>query len=154
MAFPVKSPDGRAQWEMVYDVIKVLDQGVVITFDELNTLTGLDLKAERSPLYKAMQKLEEQDKRTIASVPGVGYRVVEAKEHELLGRRHHRSSIRQLKKAKSKFASADRSRLSPDDRERFDRLEMTVSRMEQVTRRLERRKREVQEVIQQQRDER
>ena len=134
--FEPKGP--QPLWELVYDRIRTLSVGDTITYAELSRiLGGRGIEACRAPLYKAMQVLEREDKRTLDNVRDTGYRVVEAVEHERLARRHHRKSHRQLRKALGKVQSADRSKLTPEERRRFDRMEITLSRQADMIRRLD-----------------
>ena len=88
---------------------------------------------------RAQQELESAHQRTLACVRNVGYRIVEANEHEGLARHHHKKSRRQLKKASRRLSSADRSALTTEEAERVDRLESTVARHSDLLRRLDRR---------------
>ena len=62
--------------------------------------------------------------------------MAEAREHEGLAQSHHRRSRRQLGKAKRKLVSADRSRLTADEKTRFTALEVHVSQQQDMLRRL------------------
>lgn len=126
-----------AQWRLVYDTVRTLSIGDTIPYERLSEVLARDFTADRGPIYRAITELEREDKRTLDVVPRVGYRVVDAPEHERLARRHHRRSRRQLGKAHSKLASADRARLNPEQRAKFDALELTVSRHEDMIRRLD-----------------
>lgn len=135
MSFTVKG--AKPEWELIYDRLRQANVGEVVTYTELSGILGRDFHTARNPFYKALQLLEGQNLRSMACVPKVGYRVVEASEHEQLARGQHRKSRRALRRSLSKLSSADRSRLAPADRERYDRLEMNVSRQADALRRLE-----------------
>jgi len=126
-----------AQWRIVYDAVAALNIGDTVTYEQLSEMLGRPFADDRGPIYRAMTELERENRRTLDVVPRVGYRVVDAPEHEKLARRHHKRSRRQLKKAHSKLASADRARLTPEERAKFDALELTVSRHEDMIRRLD-----------------
>ncbi len=125
-----------AEWRIVYDALAKLGVGDTLDFDQLDELLGRDFRDDRGPIYRAMKELEANDKRTVDSVRGVGYRVVEAREHEGLARRHHKRSRRQLGKAVAKAASADRSAMTAEERKRIDGMEMSLRQHAQMIRRL------------------
>ena len=126
-----------AEWQMVYDDIKAKEVGDVITYDDLSSLLDRDFLTGRSPIYKATKTLEATDHRTLANVANVGYRVVSPPEHEVLARQHHKKGRRQLSRAFGRIHSADRTKLSPEDSERFDRIEENLSRQRDMIRRIE-----------------
>lgn len=127
----------RAEWRIVYDAAAALEVGDMLTYQALDELLDRSFVNDRTPLYRAMTELERENLRTLDNVPRVGYRVVEASEHERLARRHHRKSRRQLSKSFGKLHSADRSRLTEEERRRVDRLEATVSRHADMIRRID-----------------
>lgn len=134
--FEVKGSE--SQWRTVYKRLAGMKVGDTITHDELAAL--LPDAAEGSikgAFYRAVTECETELSRTFASVRGIGYRMVEAREHERLAQDHHRRARRQLKKSKRKASSADRSQLSREERARIDAIELNVSRQMEMTKRLE-----------------
>jgi hypothetical protein len=135
--FQPKASDGIAQWERLYGYFQGLPHGHVATYDEVLAATEIDLRINRMPIYKCIQQLEENDKKTLESVHSVGYKVAQPNEHELLARRHHRSARRQLAKSVRKARSANRSLLTATERQRIDDIEVTLSRHADAIRRLD-----------------
>lgn len=135
--FTAKSPDGIAQWEKLYGYFSGLPYGHEATYDEILAATEIDLRVNRMPIYRCMKQLEDDDKKTLISVHGVGYRVANPNEHEALARRHHKSARRQVGKAVRKARSANRSVLSPVERAQIDAMEITLSRHADLIRRLD-----------------
>lgn len=133
------SPRGdRPQWQVVLDLLEDKQIDDVITYDELNEALDVeDFRKNRSPIYKAAAVWGEMRKRALAPVNNVGYRVVDAPEHELLARAQHRKSKRALRRGRTLITNADRTRLTPEDRVRFDHMEETLGRHEDMIRRLE-----------------
>lgn len=128
----------RARWEVVYDLLAGLDIGDILTYEELTE--ALDVHRRdlvRSPLYKAAQKWGAERKRALVPVPNIGYRVASISEHELLVRGQHRRSKRALHRGRTYAENADRSLMTPQDRERFDGMERTIARQEDMIRRLD-----------------
>ncbi len=148
------APKGvKPQWELVYDIFKPLAEDEVLTYEEAQVKLGWDLRANRSPLYKAMRQMEENDHRTLAPVPGVGYRIARPTEHETLGRKHHRRARRQLRSSVSKFRSADRAKIPKEQADRLDRLELTTKRVEESVRKLDERQKHIEKVVTEHRQE-
>lgn len=118
----------RAQWRTMYDRLSSMTIGDVITDKELaGLLPEAPEGSIRSAFYRAMRECEDEMRRTFARVRSVGYKMVEATEHERLARNHHKRARRQLRTAERKVHSADRSRLTQADRQRFDALEMNLA---------------------------
>ena len=130
----------QAQWRTVYDHISGMKIGQQITYADLATLLpDAPEGSVRSAFLRAVQECETSDKRSFRNIRGVGYRMVDAAEHADLARIHHRRGNRQMKKAKRKASSADRSLLSREERSRIDAIELNLSRQIEMTARLEQR---------------
>lgn len=130
----------RPRWELIYDLLSGRGIGDVITYDEIAKAVDLTrtefLTKGRPGWYKAMNRWGEDNKRALRPVPGEGYRVVEPWEHEPIAKAHHRKSRRSLRRSRQTLANADRSLLDDDQRQRFDRIEATIGRHEDMIRRL------------------
>jgi hypothetical protein len=135
------SKSDRAEWRIIYDEVRKMSSGDVLTYDRLTELLGRDFHTNRTPLTRAMQELEDADQRTLACERGVGYRIAAATEHETLARKHSTRSRRQLTKAAAKARSADRSALSPEQARRLDDLELQFSQHAELLDRLDERDR-------------
>lgn len=128
----------RAMWRILYeDKLRDMEIGEVVCYEELEGLLPHAAEGSwRSAFTRAMKEMEIHHRRTFANVRGVGYKMVEAQEHEGLAHMHRRRSYRQLKRGVQRVASADRSRLNTEEIQRFERLEINFSRQEQMIRRL------------------
>lgn len=130
----------RAQWRVIYEHISKMDIGQQITYAELAALLpDAPEGSVRGAFQRAMQECETSDKRTFRNVRGVGYRMAAANEHADIARTHQRRGHRQMKRAKRKATSADRSLLTRDERARIDAIELNLSRQVEMTARLEQR---------------
>ncbi len=145
---PFQTKGDRPEWQIVYDHLRTLNVGDTVTYATLDRLLGRDFTPDRSPIYRATKQLEADDRRTLANVPNVGYRVVTAVEHEDLARHHHKKSRRQMKRALRRIQSADRSQLDADQIRRFDAVELTLSRHADAIRRLDARVAKTEQAIQ------
>jgi hypothetical protein len=130
----------RPQWAVVYERLVEMRVGQVITDQELRDL--LPEAAEASipgAVTRAVKELEDEHRRTFARVRHVGYRMVEAAEHEVLARGQHKKARRSLGRAWRKAHSADRSKLSQEQRRRLDAVEDHLGRQQEMIKRLDRR---------------
>lgn len=132
------TPKGEeAMWKPIYRLFRDAEVGTVLTYEDIQAFTGWDVRENRAPLYQAQRKMEQQLRRTIDNVSGVGYKVLSAPEHEGAAKKHHKRHRRQLTKAKRKLTSARREELDSEQVARFDRLESELGRQIDMTRRLE-----------------
>lgn len=128
----------RAQWRTIFEHIASMNIGDVVIYEQLaGLLPDAPEPSVRSAFRRAVQECELELKRTFANVRGVGYKMAAANEHERLARGHHTRAKRQLKTAKRKAGSADRSLLTREERARIDAVELNLSRQIEMTNRLE-----------------
>lgn len=128
-----------AEWQLILDRLVKLKVGDVITYEELTTILGRDFLQARGPFHKANKRLLETKKRGLLNVKNTGYRVVTSAEHELAARDQHRYANRRLRSSRRWLTNTDRSDLAPEVAERFDRLEQSLDRQIDFTRKLDRR---------------
>ena len=125
------------EWRLIYDHAKTLDVGQTITYEVLDGILGRDFATGRSPIYRAMRELEDENSRTLVNVPNIGYRVAEAIEHEDLAKLHHKKSRRSIRRAASKLHSADRTRLTREQARRFDDMQAQLDQQAHMLRRVD-----------------
>lgn len=137
----------RPQWQVIYERLESMNVGDQVKDVDLSALLpGAPEASVRSAFTRAVKEMEDEHKRSFTRVRLVGYRMVDANEHEGLALRHHKKAKRQLKTARRKVVSADRSRLSQEERKRLDAMELNLARQVEMTARLDSRvKAEVQE---------
>lgn len=124
----------QPQWCAIYNVFTSVDIDELVTYDELSEAAGFDVQQRRSALYTAQRHLEEDCHRTLACVPGKGYRVAQAREHERLATNHQRRARRQVVKARRRVSSANRADLDQVQRDRLDLMASHLDRHEQMLR--------------------
>jgi DNA-binding winged helix-turn-helix (wHTH) protein len=117
---PFQPTGKQARWRVAYELLQAAEVGAVVTYDELGEALGLDSDSDRHAIQmairRAAQELEEQDKRAIDAVTNKGYRIVEAPEHLVLARRHHRKAGRSLARGHSKAVNVDLTGVDPEVR--------------------------------------
>lgn len=138
---------GLSESDVIYARLCELDVGDVLGYGELDEMLGREFRRSRSPFYVASRRYGRARHRALVPVPNVGYRVVDAPEHELIARKHHKKSRRSLNRSRFAVETADRSRLSAEDVRRFDELEQTIARQQDMIRRLDLRQGRVEKTL-------
>lgn len=139
--------NGVAQWRTVYEQLITMNVEDVITDETLTSLLSDAAEGSIKPAFhRAVREMETERSRSFIRVRNVGYRMVEAREHEGLAQDQHRKARRRLKAAGRKLISADRSRLTADEKARFTALEIHVSQQQDMLRRLSVKQTELQKV--------
>lgn len=131
------------EWKAVYDYLRNLRPGDVVTYEKYEELLGRDLRDNRYPHNRAVKELEEVDKRTMEAVRSLGYRVIEAGEHVRLARTHERRGHRQIRKGIRKVVCADPALMTDEQRRINIETQIRLSRLEESHRALSRRVRQV-----------
>lgn len=136
----------RPMWQVVYDKLVTLDVGDVIKDAELSALLpDASEGSVRSAFHRALRELETTHPRTLDRVRLIGYRVVEAREHERLARGQHKRARRRIGAALRKAHSADRTKLTREERRRLDAVEDQLGRQQEMIRRLDTRTKAIEE---------
>lgn len=104
-------------------------------------------KSVSGAVHHAIRVLEPERSRTLRRVRRVGYRMIEALEHEDAAREQHKRARRSLARARRKVESADRALLSSADRRRFDAMEDHLRRQADMLKRLEERQDRVEQRV-------
>jgi hypothetical protein len=132
-----KMRGNRSQWRVIYERLQTMNFNDEITDVELhNLLPGAPDPSVYGAFRRAKQEMQDMHQRSFARVRTVGYRMVEPSEHEKLARRQHGQARRRLKAGWREARSADRTRLSHDDRRRIDEIEDHLTRHRQMIDRL------------------
>lgn len=129
----------RPQWRVIYDRLAGMSVGETVADDELYALLPDAPEASvKGAFFRAVKETEDEMHRTFCRVRKTGYRMVEAKEHERLARDQHKRARRRLTAAVRKAHSADRSRLTHEERQRLDAIELHLAQQQDMTKRLDR----------------
>lgn len=114
----------KARWELLYEVLQRKSPGDVVSFAEMSDALNLDATLDRHKIMgafpRAARELLEQDLRALDSVRGVGYRVVEPREHLGLAAKHRKRADRSLVRGYDKVTHVDVSKLDPNTRAAFE----------------------------------
>lgn len=121
-----------ARWRVLYNKLISKKTDEQITYLEAAEELGLDSELDkptiRSAFHRAGTELERVNKRCIAPVRGVGYRVVQAREHQELAVRHQGKAQRATKRGLSKARNTNRNELNANERARLDQVELVLGR--------------------------
>lgn len=115
----------RARWREIYDNAAALPPGAILTYTDIETLIGYDVSAPgaaRSPIYRANRALLTEHSRMLVAVPGKGYRVAHATEHEHQAKGQQRKARRRLSTAVTVAVNVDRNQLTAAQQKSLDGL--------------------------------
>lgn len=120
--FTPRSPDGRAEWRIVLDEFLRVGRGGVVTHQQLGAVLNRDPDTERHAIYQAVARAAKELRAThsmsVGSVPGQGYRVLEAAEHEVQAYGFQTQATRKMNKAVSVLKATPLDDLTPQQRRR------------------------------------
>jgi len=106
-------------WKMIYDQVKDLPAGELITNEQLSEMIDGDILKYRSAVYRARKELAKTHKRYLVSVRGVGYKVVEGLLQLSHAEHRHDSATRQIKMANFEAINIDTKKMPPEERQRW-----------------------------------
>lgn len=119
---PFQPKGAQPEWQMIYDdLLADADFGSVITYSQLDHVLGRPFLDDRGPIYTARRHLGRTRKRWFEAVDGVGYRIIEAREHLGAAHRRKRRARRQLATMVEIAEVTDLEHLQPDELVEFDR---------------------------------
>lgn len=141
----------RAQWRIVYDLLRAAAVDTVVTYDLICEKLGLDPKSERHIGQMAARRagieLEREDGRAVEPVRGEGYRIVRPEEHLRLGRRRNRSAGRQLARGEQVVTTVDLNKVDPETARALNRLAQGFALQHEINRRMEARQNRTDRVL-------
>jgi hypothetical protein len=91
--------DSESEATKVFELLSGLRPGETITYKQLDVALGRRFTDRRTPYYRAKERLLKRYNRTMAPVPGIGYRMVTAAEHVEVGALHSRKAERSTGRA-------------------------------------------------------
>lgn len=126
-----------AEWRILFDAIRPLPEGSLISYEQFEMMLGRDLRGDRAPIYRTQRQMLADDNRTLVNVPGVGYRISKPDEHEGLAVGYRKGARRKMKKAIRVIDGTDRSRLSAKASQRLTAVEVNMRAQDSMLRRTE-----------------
>lgn len=114
----------KPYWEMIYNHLVDLSVGDIITFDDIEDLTGAPLNNSRSAVLKARKELLKDTGKYLKAVRGEGYKVVSGLNIMDISKNRHRSANRQVKAADFETAHINPVELDPEERQKLQNFMM------------------------------
>lgn len=111
-----------AKWRPLADVLAKVTEGDVLTYQEIQARTGMSLTQVHAHILRATRELEITAQRTVVNIPGVGYRIAAAGEHERLAKRQLRLGKRRVRRAVELIDAANLEDLDVTERRRLEGL--------------------------------
>ena len=102
--FKKSRQDGRSDADVIIDMVKTLEPGTVIPFEQFitelskDTARNFDIPAVRGVVCHSNTRLQKAINRTLHSIRGVGYRVAKADDHAIISARFKLGGDRKYKK--------------------------------------------------------
>lgn len=116
--FSARRPDGRAEWRVVFDLAVTMEPGETLTHDQLRAELDTD---DMQRVYRAVgganTRLWKDRRRSLASVPGTGYRMLHATEHEVQADDYRKQGRRKVGKAVAVMDAVDLDAIPDSQRE-------------------------------------
>lgn len=117
-------PRKPPEWRRIYDeLLANAEFDDIITYDQLSACLNRAFMRNRGPIYRACHQLGMLRHRWLEAVPGVGYRVIHANEHVRASLDRKQRARRQLDKMQIIARATDLAKLTPEERELWDRQE-------------------------------
>lgn len=121
----------------VFMAMRDVAPGETMTYDDLDRVLGRDFKSNRQPWFNALRRWHRDmpNGGTWRCVQRVGYQRVEQwVDVKGTGTAHEAKMRRQARKSKARYASADQSLLTDDQKREQSTLITRIGRLEQAMR--------------------
>lgn len=131
MPLPIPATED-AKWRVLYDAIREADYGTCYTYAELNEIAGVeDIRTERWVLLRTRDELVRHDRRFLANMRTIGYRIVEPEEHLKAGNDYRKKSMRAAGRSRKTLAATDLALIvSAETRGRIVNLESRMGHLQ------------------------
>ena len=120
--FKPSRPDGRSDRRVVYELVRTAKPGTTFTYQDLIDVLQpgvgepIDKNRAQTAARSADRTLGQMEKRRLIVVPGVGYRVMFAKEHVGRATDYQHRAARQIDKALDTLEDTRLDELTDDQR--------------------------------------
>jgi hypothetical protein len=102
--FQVSRTDGRSNAQVIIDLVKGGEPGQIYKYSEIisaletNTAQTYDIPSARNAVYSAHDRLLKECAIALQNIPGVGFRLAPASDHQVIANMRKRRSDTQLKR--------------------------------------------------------
>lgn len=148
---PFKPVGDRARWRVIYDLLRKLNVGDILSYDEMGDALDVDPGKDRLTIQLAMRRaareLEVADKHAVDAVTNEGYRIVEPTEQAALAHRHQKKARRSLARGQSKVVNVDFNLIGPETRKAFEIMAGAFAAQIDFNRRMDIRQRHLEKAV-------
>jgi len=142
---PFEPKGDVARWVPVYERLRDMTIGEVITYAELSELSGIDITQDRSPFVRAAKELLEQNQRAMKNLVEEGYAVAHPSEQTEMARHQTKKASRRLKSAIKILGNTDYNYLTPQQRRHSEVRHEQLTAQQDMIQRLARRQDQLEE---------
>lgn len=121
------------EWKRLYDELRpTLKTGDILTYDELSSKSGLDIRSPRGrqQFYRCAQEILVTLSLWVENVPNQGYRVISASEHGTSARKRVSRARRQIRRGVKIAAHVRLEEMTDDQRRANADLLVRLARLE------------------------
>lgn len=129
-----------ARWKVIYDLLRPLKVGEILTYEAAGAALGLDPEADRHVIQmsarRALRELLNVDHRGSKAVTNVGYRVAMPAEHVGLAEERNKRAGRQLVTGRNISTKVDLNGVDSQTRVALEMLANGFARQMEINRRM------------------
>jgi len=119
MRFRTKRPDGRAEWRVIFELVREGEPDTVFPYEMLGQALDItDRQRIQQATRQANKHLWKASNRSLKNIPNVGYRILRAQEHEDQATDYHQRSRKQMRSAVQVIEATDLAQLNNSERTR------------------------------------
>lgn len=122
--YKTKRENGRSDRMLIIDLVKDKPPETIVGYDELGAVLGFDPVTNRNRIQGAvrlaLKTLLAQHRRGLGNISGVGYRVLQAREHALLSDNHRTKAARAINTSVAFLDGTRREELTEAERRNHD----------------------------------
>lgn len=129
-----------ARWRVVYDLLRPLKFGEVLTYEAIADALELDADTDRHVIQmasrRALRELLNIDHRGSKAVTNVGYRIAKPEEHVTLAKDRNKRAGRQISTGHIVATKVDLNGMAPESRAALEMLAKGFARQGEINRRV------------------
>jgi hypothetical protein len=140
-----------ARWRVIYDLLRPLKVGEILTYEAMATALKLDPETDRHVIQmsarRALKELLNIDHRASKAIVNVGYRVAKPAEHVTLAVDRNKRAGRQLVTGRNVSTKVDLNGVDSETRAALELLAAGFSRQMEINRRVAAKQQQTDEAI-------
>jgi hypothetical protein len=112
-----EAPEQPTEAERLYTAFYNYEPNKIVTYGAMDLVLQRDTRFNRAPIYRFKKLIQKRMKRTIKCVPGIGYRVLEAREHIDVAEARRGRARRQVLKGMDEAKNVRWGELTKDEKQ-------------------------------------